>query len=62
MYSIQNSMGKFILNNINEFIPKCQGLNVIAKNWNNKLSAIKDIIIDPKNKNFFNFILYIFFR
>ena len=25
--SIQNSMGKFILNNINELIPKCQGLN-----------------------------------
>ena len=29
--SIQNSMGKFILNNINELIPKCQGLD------NNKL-------------------------
>ena len=38
--SIQNSMGKFILNNINELIPKCQGLNVIAKNWNNKLSSL----------------------
>ena len=25
--SIQNSMGKFILNNINELIPKCQGLD-----------------------------------
>ena len=25
--SIQNSMGKFILNNIKELIPKCQGLN-----------------------------------
>ena len=38
--SIQNSMGKYILNNINELIPKCQGLNVITKNWNNKLSSL----------------------
>jgi len=38
--SIQNSMGKFILNNINELIPKCQGLNVISKYWNNKLSSL----------------------
>ena len=37
--SIQNSMGKFILNNINELIPKCQGLNVNTKYWN-KLSSL----------------------
>ena len=33
--SIQNSMGKFILNNINELIPKCQGLD------NDKLLGLK---------------------
>ena len=33
--SIQNSMGKFILNNINELIPKCQGLD------NAKLTFLK---------------------
>ena len=32
--SIQNSMGKFILNNINELIPKCQGLNNNNKSLN----------------------------
>ena len=32
--SIQNSMGKFILNNINELIPKCQGLNNNHKSLN----------------------------
>ena len=37
--SIQNSMGKFILNNLNELIPKCEGLNNIKNKTLNTKSA-----------------------
>ena len=49
---IQNSMGKFILNNINELIPKCQGLN------NNNNSLDKRLFKSLFIKTYEHFLLY----
>ena len=50
--SIQNSMGKFILNNINELIPKCKGFdkNKICSNLNISNSLFK--------KAYLNYLFY----
>ena len=50
--SIQNSMGKFILNNINELIPKCKGFD------NNKKCLDKKLAESLFNKSYENFFFY----
>ena len=54
--SIQNSMGKFILNNINELIPKCKGLDNNIIEPNKKLS---DSLFIKSYENFLFFKNYI---
>jgi len=53
--SIQNSMGKFILNNINELIPKCKGFDNNKKCLDKKLAESLFII---SYENFFFYKTY----
>ena len=50
--SIQNSMGKFILNNLNELIPKCEGLNNYKRTMFNNASS-KSLFIRAYEKQLF---------